>query len=102
MNISTLPSAGLVMRTHSSDGAGKGRETLGDAGAKRLRALGAKGDEADLRSASYEFSGHCLAVTRSQSWFTVPNPGCSERDAMAAEPRLPPLWDKTPGAQRAR
>jgi serine/threonine protein kinase len=32
-----------------------------DAGAKLLRALGVKGHEADLRSASDEFSGHCLA-----------------------------------------
>src|SRR6516165_8717838 len=34
-----------------------------DAGAKLLRALGVKGDEADLRTASDEFSGHCLALT---------------------------------------
>ncbi|HYY28400.1 MAG TPA: hypothetical protein VE860_10670, partial [Chthoniobacterales bacterium] len=34
-----------------------------DAGAKLLRALGVKGDEAELRSASNEFSGHCLALT---------------------------------------
>jgi hypothetical protein len=34
-----------------------------DAGAKLLRALGVKGDEAELRSASDEFSGHCLALT---------------------------------------
>ena len=34
-----------------------------DAGAKLLRALGVKGDEAELRSASEEFSGHCLALT---------------------------------------
>jgi hypothetical protein len=33
-----------------------------DAGAKLLRALGVKGDEAELRSASDEFSGHCLAL----------------------------------------
>jgi hypothetical protein len=32
----------------------------GDAGAKLLRALGVKGDEAELRSASDEFSGHCF------------------------------------------
>src|SRR5580692_5529470 len=32
-------------------------------GAQLLRALGAKGDEAELRSASEEFSGHCLALT---------------------------------------
>ncbi|HET9378766.1 MAG TPA: NACHT domain-containing protein [Chthoniobacterales bacterium] len=34
-----------------------------DAGAKLLRALGAHGHEAELRSASEEFSGHCLALT---------------------------------------
>ena len=34
-----------------------------DAGAKLLRALGAKGSEAELRSASDEFNGHCLALT---------------------------------------
>jgi hypothetical protein len=35
----------------------------GDAGAKLLRALGVKGHEAELRSASDEFGGHCLALT---------------------------------------
>ena len=34
-----------------------------DAGAKLLRALGVKGHEEELRSASDEFSGHCLALT---------------------------------------
>src|SRR5262249_49794806 len=34
-----------------------------DAGAKLLQALGVKGDEAELRSASDEFRGHCLALT---------------------------------------
>ena len=34
-----------------------------DAGAKLLRALGVRGDEEKLRSASDEFSGHCLALT---------------------------------------
>src|SRR5580692_5041385 len=34
-----------------------------DVGAKLLRALGVKGDEVELRSASDEFSGHCLALT---------------------------------------
>jgi hypothetical protein len=34
-----------------------------DAGAKLLRALGVKGDEEKLRSASDEFSGHSLALT---------------------------------------
>jgi len=34
-----------------------------DAGAKLLRALGVTGNEADLRNASDEFGGHCLALT---------------------------------------
>jgi hypothetical protein len=34
-----------------------------DAGAKLLRALGVNGQEAELRSASDEFRGHCLALT---------------------------------------
>jgi hypothetical protein len=41
-----------------------------DAGAKLLRALGVKGDEADLRTASNEFSGHCLALTLLGSYLT--------------------------------
>jgi serine/threonine protein kinase/tetratricopeptide (TPR) repeat protein len=34
-----------------------------EAGAKLLRALGVEGPEAELRTASDEFSGHCLALT---------------------------------------
>ena len=30
---------------------------------KLLRALGVHGDEAELRNASEEFTGHCLALT---------------------------------------
>jgi hypothetical protein len=41
-----------------------------DAGAKLLRASGVKGDEAKLRSASDEFSGHCLALTLLGSYLT--------------------------------
>ena len=40
------------------------------AGAQLLRALGVKGDEAELRSASDEFSGHCLALTLLGSYLT--------------------------------
>jgi predicted ATPase len=42
----------------------------GEAGAKLLRALGVKGDEAELRSASDEFNGHCLALTLLGSYLT--------------------------------
>ncbi len=41
-----------------------------DAGAKLLRALGVKGGEAELRSASDEFNGHCLALTLLGSYLT--------------------------------
>jgi hypothetical protein len=41
-----------------------------DAGVKLLRALGVRGDEAELRSASDEFSGHCLALTLLGSYLT--------------------------------
>ena len=41
-----------------------------DAGAKLLRAFGVKGHEAELRSASEEFRGHCLALTLLGSYLT--------------------------------
>ncbi len=41
-----------------------------DAGAKLLRAMGVKGDEAEVRSASDEFSGHSLALTLLGSYLT--------------------------------
>ena len=41
-----------------------------DAGAKLLRALGVKGHEAELRTASDEFNGHCLALTLLGSYLT--------------------------------
>ncbi|MBV8140289.1 MAG: serine/threonine-protein kinase PknK, partial [Deltaproteobacteria bacterium] len=41
-----------------------------DAGAKVLRALGVQGDEAELRKASDQFSGHCLALTLLGSYLT--------------------------------
>src|SRR5262249_46157746 len=41
-----------------------------DAGAKLLRALGVKGREAELRTTSDEFRGHCLALTLLGSYLT--------------------------------
>jgi tetratricopeptide (TPR) repeat protein len=41
-----------------------------DAGAKLLRALGVTGHETELRSASDEFGGHCLALTLLGSYLT--------------------------------
>ena len=41
-----------------------------DVGAKLLRALGVRGHEEELRSASDEFNGHCLALTLLGSYLT--------------------------------
>jgi hypothetical protein len=41
-----------------------------DAGSKLLRALGVKGHEVELRNASDEFRGHCLALTLLGSYLT--------------------------------
>jgi len=41
-----------------------------DAGAKLLQALGAKGNEVELRTASKECNGHCLALTLLGSYLT--------------------------------
>jgi len=41
-----------------------------EAGAKLLRALGVRGDERELRTASEEFAGHCLALTLLGSYLT--------------------------------
>src|SRR5271165_3828375 len=41
-----------------------------DAGAELLRALGVNGHEAELRNASSEFNGHCLALTLLGSYLT--------------------------------
>jgi NACHT domain len=41
-----------------------------DAGAKLLGALGVKGNEVELRTASEEFTGHCLALTLLGSYLT--------------------------------
>src|SRR6516162_7237295 len=41
-----------------------------EAGEKLMRALGVEGDEAELRSASDAFSGHCLALTLLGSYLT--------------------------------
>jgi serine/threonine protein kinase/tetratricopeptide (TPR) repeat protein len=58
-----LPVADIVDHEHTSAPRRDLEELSSDAGAKLLRALGVKGDAAELRSASDEFSGHCLALT---------------------------------------
>src|SRR5271166_4428871 len=58
-----LPVADLADHEHTSALRRDLEHLSSDAGAKLLRALGVKGHEAELRSASDEFSGHCLALT---------------------------------------
>jgi serine/threonine protein kinase/tetratricopeptide (TPR) repeat protein len=65
-----LPVADLADREGSSALRRDLEQLSSDAGAKLLRALGAKGDEAELRSASDEFNGHCLALTLLGSYLT--------------------------------
>jgi tetratricopeptide (TPR) repeat protein len=56
-----------------------------DAGAKLLQALGVKGPEAELRSASDEFSGHCLALTLLGSYLTDAHNGDIRRRKEVSE-----------------
>ncbi|MBV8351227.1 MAG: protein kinase, partial [Verrucomicrobia bacterium] len=65
-----LPVADIADHEHTSALRCSLEQLSSDAGAKLLRALGVKGDEAELRSASNEFSGHCLALTLLGSYLT--------------------------------
>ena len=65
-----LPIADIADHEHTSAPRRDLEQLSTDAGAKLLRALGVKGDEAELRSASDEFSGHCLALTLLGSYLT--------------------------------
>src|SRR6201981_731569 len=58
-----VPLADLADHEHTSAPRLELEQLSSEAGAKLLRALGVKGREAQLRSASDEFSGHCLALT---------------------------------------
>jgi serine/threonine protein kinase len=58
-----IPVADIADHEHTSVLRRDLEQLSSDAGAKLLRALGVKGQEAELRSASDEFSGHCLALT---------------------------------------
>jgi predicted ATPase len=69
----------ITTRTPVADIADHGRNSAlrrdleqlsSDAGAKLLGALGVKGNEAELRTASDEFAGHCLALTLLGSYLT--------------------------------
>src|SRR3984893_18701970 len=67
-----------------------------DAGAKLLRALGLKGDEAEMRSASDEFGGHCLALTLLGSYLTDAYYGDIRCRGAGEDPRDPGCLDTHP------
>jgi hypothetical protein len=65
-----LPVADIADHEHTSALRRDLEQLSNDAGAKLLRTLGVKGDDAELRSASNEFSGHSLALTLLGSYLT--------------------------------
>ena len=65
-----LPIADIADHEHSSAPRRDLERLSSDAGAQLLRALHVHGDEAELRSASEEFTGHCLALTLLGSYLT--------------------------------
>jgi NACHT domain len=106
-----LPVADIAEHERSSAPRRDLEQLSSDAGARVLRALGVKGPEAELRSASDEFSGHCLALTLLGSFLTDAYDGdircrkeVSERLAhdvrymrLRHETALPPLHPWRPG-----
>src|SRR6201999_3024319 len=65
-----IPVADIADHEHTSVLRRDLEQLSSDAGAKLLRALGVNGHEAELRSASNEFSGHCFALTLLGSYLT--------------------------------
>ena len=65
-----LPVADIAEHERTSAPRRELEQLSSEAGAKLLRALGVKGHEAELRTASDEFSGHCLALTLLGSYLT--------------------------------
>jgi serine/threonine protein kinase len=65
-----LPVADIADHENTSALSRELEQLSSDAGAKLLRALGVKGQEAELRSASEEFTGHCLPLTLLGSYLT--------------------------------
>jgi serine/threonine protein kinase/predicted ATPase len=65
-----LPVADLADHEHTSALRRDLEHLTSEAGAQLLRALGVKGEEEKLRSASDEFRGHCLALTLLGSYLT--------------------------------
>jgi predicted ATPase len=64
------PVADIADREHTSALRRDLDQLSSDAGAELLRALGVRGDEPELRNASDEFHGHCLALTLLGSYLT--------------------------------
>ena len=58
-----MPVADIADHQHTSAPRRDLDHLSGDAGAKLLRAMGVKGEESELQRASFEFDGHCLALT---------------------------------------
>src|SRR5271165_3396220 len=65
-----LPVADIAEHERTSAPRRELEQLSSEAGAKLLRALGVKGHEAELRTTSDEFSGHCLALTLLGSYLT--------------------------------
>ena len=65
-----LPVADIADHKHTSVPRRDLEHLSCDAGARLLRALGVKGDEAALQITSQEFDGHCLALTLLGSYLT--------------------------------
>jgi hypothetical protein len=65
-----LPVADIADHEHASAPRRDLEDLSNDAGARLLRASGVKGHEAELRSTSDEFDGHCLALTLLGSYLT--------------------------------
>jgi serine/threonine protein kinase/tetratricopeptide (TPR) repeat protein len=65
-----MPVADIADHEHTSALRRDLDQLSSEAGAKLLRALCVKGDEAELQSASDEFGGHCLALTLLGSYLT--------------------------------
>jgi hypothetical protein len=65
-----LPVADIAEHARTSAPRRDLEQLSSEAGTKLLRALGVKGHEAELRTTSDEFSGHCLALTLLGSYLT--------------------------------
>ena len=65
-----LPVADLTDHEHASAPRLDLEHLSSEAGARLLRALGVRGDDGEMRAASNDFDGHCLALTLLGSYLT--------------------------------